>query len=81
MNQELDKKKPVEETPIDFKKLFKDILKHRTLYYKVIPVTFIVSAILMLSIPNYYNVKSCWRLDSPAPAVVIPCCHWHIALA
>ena len=31
MNQELDKKKPVEETPIDFKKLFKDILKHRTL--------------------------------------------------
>ena len=57
MNQELDKKKPVEETPIDFKKLFKDILKHRTLYYKVIPITFIVSAILMLSIPNYYKCE------------------------
>lgn len=55
MNEELEKKKSKKETFIDFKKLFKDILKHRTLYYKVIPITFIVSAILMLSIPNYFR--------------------------
>ena len=57
MNEELDKKKSVEETPIDFKKIYKDLLKHRTLYYKVLPITFIVAAILMLSIPSYYKCE------------------------
>ncbi|MBO7539813.1 MAG: chain-length determining protein [Prevotella sp.] len=57
MNEELEKKKSVDETPLDFEKLFKDLLKHRTLYYKVLPITFIVSAIIMLSIPNYYKCE------------------------
>lgn len=46
-----------EQSLIDFGKLFKDVLKHRKLYYKVLPITFIVSAILMLSIPNYYRCE------------------------
>lgn len=53
MNEKI--KKDAVENPIDFKKLFKDILKHKNLYYKVIPLTFIISAFLMLSIPNYYR--------------------------
>lgn len=35
--------------------LWQDIKKHRKLYYKVLGITFIVSAIIMLSIPNYYK--------------------------
>lgn len=38
-----------------FTKLWEDVKKHRKLYYKVLPLTFIVAAILTLSIPNYYN--------------------------
>lgn len=66
MNQELLKEAPdrrslateeAQESILDFEKLFKDILKHRKLYYKVLPITFVVSAILMLSIPNYYKCE------------------------
>lgn len=42
---------------IDYWKLFQDIIKHRKLYYKVLPITFIISAFLMLSIPNYYRCE------------------------
>lgn len=44
-----------EERSIDFMKIFRDLLKHRKLYYKVLPIVFVVSAILALSIPNYYS--------------------------
>lgn len=46
-----------EENSIDFTKLFADIWKHKKLYYKVLPITFVVSAFLMLSIPNYYKCE------------------------
>ena len=46
-----------EESSIDFGKIFKDLLKHKTLYYKVLPVAFILAAIYALSLPNYYNCK------------------------
>ncbi len=35
--------------------LWQDIKTHRKLYYKVLPATFVVAAIIMLSIPNYYK--------------------------
>ena len=44
-----------EESSIDFGKIFKDLLKHKRLYYKVLPITFVVAAIFALSLPNYYN--------------------------
>lgn len=47
----------VEESSIDFGKLWNDVLKHRKLYYKVLPITFVVAAIIALSIPNYYNCE------------------------
>ena len=40
-----------------FLQLWQDLLKHRRLYYIVLPVTFVVVAILSLSIPNYYQCK------------------------
>ena len=50
-------KQQKEERTIDFAKLFADIRKYKKLYYKVLPITFVVSAILMLSIPNYYKCE------------------------
>ncbi len=35
--------------------MLNDVKKHRKLYYKVLPITFVISAFLMLSIPNYYS--------------------------
>ncbi len=43
-----------EASPVGFMKIYKDLLKHRRLYYKVLPVTFILAVIYTLSLPNYY---------------------------
>lgn len=40
---------------IDFGKIFKDLLKHKRLYYKILPCTFVLAAICTLSLPNYYS--------------------------
>lgn len=50
-NQELIE----EESSIDFGKIFKDLLKHKSLYFKVLPIAFILAAIYALSLPNYYS--------------------------
>ena len=44
-----------EESSIDFRKLFKDILKHKWLYIIVMVITFVVVAIFSLALPNYYT--------------------------
>ena len=44
-----------EESSIDFGKIFKDLLKHKRLYFKVLPIAFVLAAIYALSLPNYYN--------------------------
>ena len=44
-----------EESSIDFGKIFQDLLKHKRLYFKVLPITFVVAAIFALSLPNYYK--------------------------
>lgn len=46
-----------EESSIDFGKIFKDLLKHKRLYFIVLPVAFVLAAIYSLSLPNYYNCK------------------------
>ena len=44
-----------EESSIDFKKIFADLLKHKMLYAKVLPIAFVLAAIYALAQPNYYN--------------------------
>ena len=44
-----------EGSSIDFAKIFKDLLKHKMLYVKVLPIAFILAAIYALAQPNYYN--------------------------
>ena len=43
------------ESSIDFGKIFQDLLRHKMLYLKVLPVAFILAAIYALSLPNFYN--------------------------
>lgn len=40
-----------------FTKLGQDIKKHRLIMYKVLAITFVLSAIYALSLPNYYTCK------------------------
>lgn len=63
MNEENNNKTvEQEESSIDFRKLFKDLLKHKWLYISVMVLTFVVVAIFSLAIPNYYT---CTVLLSP----------------
>ena len=57
MNEENKTIVEQEETALDFGRLFQDLLKHKRLYYKVLPITFVLAAILMLSIPNYFKCE------------------------
>ncbi len=70
MNEHIDNNQELveEESSIDFGRIFKDLLKHRTLYYKVLPLAFVLAAIYALSLPNYYNcqVKLAPELGSSA---------------
>lgn len=43
------------EYSISFRQIFQDILKHKTLYKKVLLVSFLLVAIYAISLPNYYN--------------------------
>lgn len=40
---------------IDFAKIFKTLWASRILYYKVLPATFVIVALIALSLPNYYT--------------------------
>lgn len=44
-----------EESSIDFGKIFKDLLRHKRLYFIVLPVAFVLAAIYALSLPNFYT--------------------------
>lgn len=57
MNETLDNSQMVEkeDNSIDYGKIFQDLLKHKKLFYKVLPITFFVVALITLSIPNYYD--------------------------
>ena len=50
-----EKKNMKTATSIDFGKIFKDLLKHKRLYYVVLPVAFVVAVIYALSLPNFYQ--------------------------
>ena len=57
MEENIKNQESVEETSsIDFMKIFKDLLKYKKLYYKVLGITAVVAVIYTLSLPNYYKV-------------------------
>ena len=44
------------DSAVDFGAIWGAIKKHKSLYYKVLPIVFVVACIYMLAIPNYYTV-------------------------
>ena len=44
-----------EDSSIDFGKIFKDLLRHKRLYFIVLPLAFVLAAIYALSLPNFYS--------------------------
>lgn len=46
-----------QESSIDFGKLFKDLLKYKKLYYKVLGITFVVACVIAFSKPSYYKCE------------------------
>ena len=46
-----------EESRIDFKAMFDALKRRKSLYWKVLPVTFVVACIIVLSLPNYYSCE------------------------
>ena len=55
MNQNMIKQK--EKRSIDFGAIYAAMKKHKGLYKKVLPITFVVACIIMLSKPNYYTCE------------------------
>ena len=55
MDEENKKNVEQEQSSIDVRKLFKDLLNHKWLYIIVMVVTFVVVAIFSLALPNYYT--------------------------
>lgn len=46
----------IQQSPaVDFVKMYKDLLKHRRLYYIVLPIAFVLAAVYALAIPNFYK--------------------------
>lgn len=43
--------------PIDWKAWFEKLLAHRKAFYITLPAAFIVGCIIMISVPNYYDVQ------------------------
>ena len=70
MNEE-NKNKTIKKPSVDFGKIFQDLRRHKMLYVKVLPVTFVVAAFIALSIPNYYQctVKLSPELSSGSQGV------------
>ena len=46
-----------EESRIDFKAMFDALKRRKSLYWKVLPVTFVVACVIVLSLPNYYSCE------------------------
>ena len=55
--QYIDSEEQEEESRIDFKALFEALKKRKKLYWIVLPITFVVACIIVLSIPNYYTCE------------------------
>lgn len=51
----IETKTPSKRRSIDYGKIYHDLLKHKRLYYIVLPVAFVFAAFITLSIPNYYT--------------------------
>ena len=57
MSIEQQNTQPKKSQPINFGAMWAALKKHRKLYYKVLPVAFVVACVITLSLPNYYKCE------------------------
>ena len=57
MNEDNKNSKPQGKQPIDFMALFRSMGKYRTLYYKVLGITFVLACIYVFSLPKVYKCE------------------------
>lgn len=57
MNDEIMNKEQQKKQVIDFMALFRSLWKHRTLYYKVLGITFVFALIYVFSLPKVYRCE------------------------
>jgi hypothetical protein len=55
MNETVNQLKKKQDSSIGFGKLFQDLKKHKKLFCKVLAITFVVTSMITLSIPDYYK--------------------------
>ena len=53
----IDPQKQKKENHLDIKALFVALMKHKNLYFKVLPISFVVACVIVLSLPNYYTCE------------------------
>lgn len=56
-NQQQNIKSKEEGKSIDYKAMFAALKKHKDLYWKVLPITFVLACIIVLSLPNKYTCE------------------------
>ena len=54
----MEENKDIKPTKVDYKAVFKEIRKRRKLYYKTLPIAFVISSLFILSIPRYYTSET-----------------------
>lgn len=54
----MEEKKDIKTKKVDYKAVFAQIWKRRKLYYKTLPIAFVISSLYILSIPRYYTSET-----------------------
>lgn len=54
----MEEKKDIQRSGVDYRAVFSQIWKRRRLYYKVLPIVFVLSCAYILSIPRYYTTST-----------------------
>ena len=67
MSEEREYIEEEEGSSIDFAKIFQDLFKYKKLYYKVLPATFVIVALIALSLPTITIAQS----NSPQRCLVL----------
>lgn len=52
---------------IDYKRVFQEILRRKHLFYKTLPIAFVLSCIYIFSLPRYYNTETTLAPETENP--------------
>ena len=56
-----------ENNGIDYKRVLQEILKRKRLFYKTLPIAFVLSCIYIFSLPRYYNTETTLAPETENP--------------